>query len=314
MSNLSPKQRQLRRKKRAIRKIKQILWTISAISLSYVIGFQMGNTKPTPTQPTVITPPTIEREENETQPVKKALDAVKVDAPKDYTKAQAIQKLNSFVEDERYANIIAHTEEYPESLLKNLANNPEMISFVANYNELKQNPQKASMKQEEINAACPLFLQWDERWGAISYGDDSNIAISGCGPTALSMVIAGLTANQEATPDQLASFAMKKGYYLSGTGTKWSLMTEGAAEYGLASRQIESSQMRMQQSLDEGGFLICSMKKGDFTINGHFIVIYDYDSDGFKINDPFCIYRSQQSWAYDDIKNQIKNAWALKKK
>ena len=34
---------------------------------------------------------------------------------------------------------------------------------------------------------------------------------------------------------------------------------------------------------------------GDFTLSGHFIVIYGYDSEGFMINDPNCIARSSKS-------------------
>ena len=40
----------------------------------------------------------------------------------------------------------------------------------------------------DVNAGeIPLFLQWDERWGYRSYGGDF-LAVTGCGPTALSMV------------------------------------------------------------------------------------------------------------------------------
>ncbi len=298
-------------KKRAIRKIKRIFWTISAIILSFIIGYNMGEKKPKE-QATAFTP-TIEREEKVNTPVQTAANLVKVSAPKDYTYEEVLQELKSLTADERYELIVSNIEEYPEPLLKNLANNPEMISFVANYKSLSANPSKGRIKQEELNETCPLFLQWDERWGAISYGDGSNIAVSGCGPTALSMVIVGLTNNQDATPDALASFSMKNGYYMSGTGTKWTLMTDGAADYGLTSKTIDTNKLTMEQSLNEGGFLICSMRKGDFTLAGHFIVVYDYDEDGFKLNDPFCMYRSKQRWTYDKLKNQIKKIWVLKK-
>lgn len=34
----------------------------------------------------------------------------------------------------------------------------------------------------------PLLLQWDERWGYSVYGDNM-IAVNGCGPTAVAMVV-----------------------------------------------------------------------------------------------------------------------------
>ena len=40
----------------------------------------------------------------------------------------------------------------------------------------------------------PLLLQWDERWGYRYYGDQM-MAINGCGPTCLSMVVSYLTQN-----------------------------------------------------------------------------------------------------------------------
>lgn len=302
--------RRRNRKKRALRKIKRIIWTTCAIIVSFTLGIHIGSKKDK--EPQITYNPRVELEEKESTPVQTAVDYVKVSAPKDYTFEEILQKLNSLTADERYVEIVSNIQEYPEPLLKNLVNNPEMISFVANYKSLSVNPSNVGVTQEELNEKCPLFLQWDERWGAISYGEESNIAVSGCGPTALSMVIVGLKNNQDATPDALASFSMKNGYYMSGTGTKWSLMTDGAAKYGLVSKNIETNKNLMEQSLDEGGFLICSMKKGDFTLAGHFIVVYDYDQDGFKLNDPFCIYRSKQNWTYDKLKNQIKKVWVLK--
>lgn len=312
MNNQYPNRRRTNRKKRVLRKIRRLIWTICAIILAFTVGYNMGAKKPK--ESTATFNQIIEREEKINTPVQKAAEAdlVKVSAPKDYTDEEVLQKLESLTADERYKKILSNIDEYPEPLIKNLVNNPEMISFVENYKSLSANPSKASITQEEAEEKCPLFLQWDERWGAISYGEESNIAISGCGPTALSMVIVGLKNNQDATPDALASFSMKNGFYMSGTGTKWSLMTEGAAEYGLTSKTIDTNKIMMEQSLDEEAFLICSMGKGDFTLAGHFIVVYDYDQNGFKVNDPFCRYRSKQSWTFDKLKNQIKKIWVLK--
>lgn len=55
------------------------------------------------------------------------------------------------------------------------------------------------------------------------------IGLSGCGPTCLSMVLLALTEDEEATPYEVARFSEENGYYVEGSGTAWSLMTEGAA-------------------------------------------------------------------------------------
>jgi hypothetical protein len=212
-------------------------------------------------------------------------------------------------EDSRYADIVSNVGIYPETLLIQLTNNPEMIEFVRDYTEQKTND-SGVVSKEELGEKCPLLLQWDERWGYDTYGDNI-LAVSGCGPTALSMVIIGLTHNEKAIPAEIASFAMENDYYMYGTGTKWNLMSEGAAYYGLNSQTIAIDESVMQQCLDEGDFIICSMGPGDFTANGHFIVICGYDNRGFQVNDPFCIYRSGQTWDYEQLRGQIKSMWAL---
>ena len=215
--------------------------------------------------------------------------------PVDYSLNQAIRQLEQMAaSDERYAQIVENAEKYPEKLLINLANNPEMIAFVADYKGNTRDYDKAELTEKELQEEYPLFLQWDKRWGCLAYGDDSNVAISGCGPTTLAMAVVALTGNEEATPAAIAKFAMQEGFYMSGTGTMWSLMTEGAAAYGVRSEQINISQIEIKQHLDQGDIVICSVRQGDFTTGGHFILLYDYDDEGFSINDPFSLYRSGQ--------------------
>ena len=233
--------------------------------------------------------------------------------PVDYSLNQAIRQLEQMeASDERYAQIVENAEKYPEKLLINLANNPEMIAFVADYKGNTRDYDKAELTEKELQEEYPLFLQWDKRWGALAYGDESNVAISGCGPTTLAMV--ALTGNTQATPAAVAKFAMQEGYYMSGTGTMWSLMTEGAAAYDVHSEQINISQIEIKQHLDQGDIVICSVRQGDFTTGGHFILLYDYDDEGFSINDPFSLYRSGQKWDYGKIRSQIKAVWALRAK
>lgn len=233
--------------------------------------------------------------------------------PVDYSLNQAIRQLEQMeASDERYAQIVENAEKYPEKLLINLANNPEMIAFVADYKGNTRDYDKAELTEKELQEA--LFLQWDKRWGCLAYGDDSNVAISGCGPTTLAMAVVALTGNEEATPAAIAKFAMQEGFYMSGTGTMWSLMTEGAAAYGVRSEQINISQTEIKQHLDQGDIVICSVRQGDFTTGGHFILLYDYNDEGFSINDPFSLYRSGQKWNYGKIRSQIKAVWALKAK
>lgn len=127
------------------------------------------------------------------------------------------------------------------------------------------------------------------------------------------MVLYYLTGDESLTPDVIGDYSMNNGYYLPGTGTLWALMEDVAPIYGVGVRQPEASEWQMKSALDQGAVLICSMKPGDFTAGGHFIVIYGYDQDGFLVNDPNCVARSRQSWSYEQISRQMKHLWVFEK-
>ena len=65
----------------------------------------------------------------------------------------------------------------------------------------------------------------------------------------------------------------------------------------------------LQNRLDLGRPIICAMRPGDFTATGHFIVIYGYDENGFRVNDPNSMDRSGMSWSFSTLKGQIRNLW-----
>ncbi len=175
--------------------------------------------------------------------------------------------------------------------------------------DLPQYAAQEGFTSQELTQQFPLFLQWDKRWGYVSYGG-SMIGLSGCGPTCLSMVLVSLTGQSDQTPDAVARFSEERGYYVEGSGTAWSLMTEGASLLGLYARELSLDETVMKSALDSGNPIICSMGPGDFTTQGHFIMIYGYDENGFWINDPNCIARSGKSWTFDTLRGQIKNLWA----
>ena len=152
-------------------------------------------------------------------------------------------------------------------------------------------------------------MQWDPRWGYQPYGEQSCVGLAGCGPTCLSMTLYYLTGNDRLTPDAIAAYSMENGYYVEGSGTAWLLMEDLPARYGIGVRSLSLSFQNMTAALDHGGIIICAMGKGDFTTAGHFIVIYGYDGEGFWVNDPNCVARSERKWSYSELSGQIKNLW-----
>ena len=232
------------------------------------------------------------------------------------TKLEVLNRLYELQDSyPKIQGILENKDDYPEEMLAALANNLEMVDFVADYKKTTQSGRtgktaQTDLTKEEMNAEYPLFLQWDSRWGYASYGDDSNIGLAGCGPTCLSMVLYYKTRDASRTPDVLAAYAMRQGYYVSGTGTAWAFMEDAAKHYGLYVRTLTKSEEALKAALDRNRYIICAMGPGDFTAGGHFIVIYGYDEDGFLINDPNSRTRSEKHWRYDEISGQIKAIWS----
>lgn len=210
-----------------------------------------------------------------------------------------------------FTEIYNNMDAYPQDLISSLCNNPEMIDFVKGYLTSDRNV-SGGLNDKEMSEDYPLLLQWDKRWGYVAYGD-YDIGLSGCAPTCLSMVIVALTKDRNATPDVVADYAMTNGFYISGTGTTWSLMTEGSRHFGIQGKEISLNSNTIKSELKEGHPIICSMKPGDFTTTGHFIVLVGVNDGKIEVRDPNCKERSNRLWNLDQLEPQIKNLWAFSK-
>lgn len=209
--------------------------------------------------------------------------------------------------DKKYQEICDHMEDYPEDLLKSLCNNPEMLEFAAGYLTADKTA-VGGFTMLEKHGSHPIILQWDKRWGYAPYGE-SDIALAGCAPTCLSMVILELTGNGDATPDAVADYAMEWGYYVPGTGTDWSLMTEGGRRFGVKGKELSLDEERIADALADGHPIICSLRPGDFTTTGHFIVLVGEKDGKIIVRDPNSRSRSERLWDYETLAPQIKNLW-----
>ena len=228
----------------------------------------------------------------------------------DYERAQNMGSEDPILE---LQTILKNPENYPEHLLEKVATNPESLHFVYDYTQKKgSEPATTLGKPLLVNNNIPLLLQFDERWGYTIYGD-RELATSGCGPTTLCMAYSGLTGKTDQTPASIAKLAQDAGYYTS-EGSSGEIMSTGANKLGLSSKQIPVSKKNFKTELAKDRIIICSMRPGDFTYIGHFIILSDETADGLLvINDPNSLKRSQTLWTYDVVLPQIKAAWSIGK-
>ena len=182
--------------------------------------------------------------------------------------------------------ILKDPSRYPKSLLKALSKNSEMLDFVLHYPKKHKNAAAKSIGDDFVTGEIPALIQWDERWGYAPYGSETIIAVSGCGPTALSMVISGLLQDASITPAVVADYASSNGY-----------LDENA----------------MINVLSAGCPIICSMGPGIFTTTGHFIVLTGYQDGAFTVHDPASKVRTSQTYTFQEISGQIKNMWYFAK-
>lgn len=200
--------------------------------------------------------------------------------------------------------------EIPEALQAFAEKYPEAAGFVSDYPAHYRDHPSKDVSGEVKKGVVPLFIQWDERWGYEDYGGNY-LAVNGCGPTCLSMVVCGLTGETDANPYAVACYSEQQGYYTPGSGTSWSLMTQGAAHYGLDAERVDLSAEAITGALAQGRVIIASMKPGDFTYTGHFIVLTGLDKDGrVRVNDSNSRLNSAKSWDAQVLVDQMKAAWS----
>lgn len=201
---------------------------------------------------------------------------------------------------------------YPQELRELLQRNPETEDFVLHYPLEKDDPIHVDLSEYEDCDGVPLFLQWDRQWGRMTYGGKS-AALTACGPVCLSMAAYYLTGDEAYSPDRMIEFAGKGGYYAQGSGSSWTLISEGAVKLGFDVTEIPLVKKRIFDNLEAGNPIICAMGKGDFTTSGHFIVLVGTQDGLIRVNDPNSRTNSEKLWKFEDIESQFRNLWVIRK-
>lgn len=195
----------------------------------------------------------------------------------------------------------------PQYIIDFVKKNPQAQELLDNYQPSENSDDIILDKPDDI----PLYIQWDKRWAYSPYGQEI-VGTAGCGPTCLSMVVVGLTKNTAYNPRYISKYAIKNSY-LDGSMTRWALLEEGCQNFEVMATGVILNEKAMIKQLNKGHPIIASVRPGDFTSTGHFIVITKYIDGQFIINDPNSVENSQKQWTYQQLSKQIKSMWAYSK-
>lgn len=221
-----------------------------------------------------------------------------------------ISEKNNIQNNQSMLDDIMNSTQYPKQLKDLALKNEEALEFVYDYPAEHVKEHTIDLTEEASMDSVPLFVQWDKRWGYEKYSGNF-FAASGCGPTTLSMVVVYLTHNREASPIAVAKYSKEAGYSVDGSGSSWTLISEGCRHYGVKAKTVALDESRMKAELDAGHPIVINVGPGDFTDTGHFMVITGYDDEGFSINDPNSIEKSGKRWLFRNISSQIRAVWSM---
>ncbi len=241
-----------------------------------------------------------------------------VDKYNSYKRAKEAKELaernrNREIENARAYNRPANTDYYDEEINRNDEKmrklQPEINSLLSNIKSSKINTEASALEPGTFSLGDFVnYYQGD--YSNVKYGSGS-IASCGCGPTSMAMVLTYLTG-ETVDPPATASYAANNGHYVWGQGTAWTFFGAISKKYGVECEQSSPSSSKVVDALSNGKVIIMSMKRGDFTKNGHFIVLRGITSDGkIQVADPNSRERSSQTWDVNRIVNQSAQMWTF---
>lgn len=174
-----------------------------------------------------------------------------------------------------------------------------------------------------MNKQPVSYLQTDPKWANVSYsakGESTTIGRAGCGPTAMSMVLA-TWADPAVTPKTEAAWALAHGYKYPHQGTAYSYFVPAAKRYGLQCWQVNTASIygntksphheTARKAIENGRLVIACMGKGLWTSSGHYVLVWKIQGNTIYINDPASTRLARTQGDYSLFKQQVKYYWVI---
>ncbi len=176
-----------------------------------------------------------------------------------------------------------------------------------------------------MNKQPVSYLQTDPRWAALDYsapGEKTTIGASGCGPTAMAMVLA-TWADKAVNPQTECAWALAHGYKAPRQGTYYGYFVPAAGRYGLKARQLSWTNIygnsksplhkEAKKAVDAGHLVIACMGKGLWTSSGHYVLVWKIEGNTVYINDPASTRAARVRGDYSLFKQQVKYYWVIER-
>lgn len=197
-------------------------------------------------------------------------------------------------EGELLAKIAQNADAYDDDRMLELAlNEPSSRAFVEAYPSSDKSSRPYD--DEVTRGKIPALFQWDDHWGAVTYGDGP-LAVTGSGPTTLAMAYMGLTGKTDYTPTQIAQKANKNNYATGESGSKTELFTKLSDTLGLVTNEYQPSAETLYGITDTTVFAI-ELKEGTLTTSAHWALVVSVDGDGSAtVYDPTSSMVSSRPW------------------
>lgn len=293
--------------------IKKILFSLIGLATALALAFSIWVNRSEESRENKITRPKIVDDKNTREETNKEEGKI-VQFKNPYSELKFSKE-----EDERLYSKL------PVELRKQADKYKEARSSLLHYEKYKDDKSKIDISQDIKNIErqdrgrnkIPYFNQWDVRW-AFRKIDDGHFAVSGCGPTVMSMAYMGLIGDKELNPYAMGQLANKGGYYKHDLGSYHTLFTEFSNKLGLKGKYISKNFNSFKEAIDRGSLVVFHVKNngiGDFTYSGHYILATDYDKDGkLIILDPNSYNNTNKKWDFDRILSQTANMLEISKK
>ncbi len=206
-------------------------------------------------------------------------------------------------------------------VIEHAEGNPNVIHFLYLYGHDVTSPETFEYTDNERNCLLPhlgenvtglvpLLMQWDWRWGFEYYGGGPR-GLTGCAPTCMAMIGFGLTKDESINPRDMSIYSENAGYWVSGKGTSWTLVTTAFPNHPISCSQISVDEATIASELRAGHPVLINVGIGKFSAVGHFMVLAGITDDGnFILNDPNNLENSSKTWPWSELSSEVVNAWS----